>query len=1494
MLLKRGKRLLFGVFVVAVFIFIGVFSAGVVSAAWYDGFLDFFNGITGNAIITDPTYSGNVKGSSGTSDWVILNDPSSSSWDANTCSLVGKYVIYDDDCGGSLNSDKCFYVGGSQAPLFSPGECWIWSDGDDLLSPSEGCSGTGYQIWESKTECELSGCTPDTCNDLGYSCGSWDDDCGGTLNCGGCLSGQNCSVGQCVDVAPNLYCGDGICNGNETSATCPLDCPVVTTCGDGICDENEGRDNCVPDCGDWSKCTSLTGGNCNTYCASRGLEASNSCVSSRGQIACMELWGNGGCGDDLGSSTHACLDIDVTHSAEWRCCCLAPDVILPEIENVSISLATLKDSYAVGDKIELTDPPEVLETDGLTELNEEEFPRYVPGEIIIKYRENPETEENNFIETAILRKPKIESKFDSVNKLNKKYKAKKFKKILGGERFKNIEKIRVDDEKIDDAIIDYLNDSNIEHAQLNYIYRTFFAPDDPLYGEQWAHINTFTEQAWDVERGDSDVVIAVVDTGVDYGHEDLQGNMLGNCSLGCPGGKGFDFVDIDIIEYEKWLIDTNEGTLPYYVFDDNEDYVLPDSNPIDVNGHGTHVAGIAAGKANNLKGISGVCPECSIMPIKAGFSIGIRDQYNQIRTVGLFESEDWIEGVKYAADNGADIISMSFGGYCPRNIDLWSIPWLEQEAINYASDKGSILVGAAGNSNSFSRHCPSDYDGVISVAATSILNHRAYYSNYGDFVDISAPGGDRYRDNKILSTIPNDEYEYYQGTSMAAPYVSGSLGLALSRFPEMSKEEIELQLLSTTFQPYVPSSLIPPGAGIVNNEDLITSNGVSLKISDFHLRGLDLQGKIPSSGDEIVLVVFLENYYGELNGVDATLSSEDSYVEVLDNYDLNFSGVFLNKEYSFGEIAGGQTKFGFFGIKIDESVPAPYEIVMNLKVTTAENKSKDLVFSVYVPFESYEGWPVSLGMENIVVDDLNNDGFSEIFTLIREGVKVYSHDGELISTIVPDLDPNLDPLIGSFSFLDLATGDIDDDNNREILFLETSFGPPYYKFISKVHAYNLDGSMVGGWPVSIPSEELQNTASFSISDLDNNGKDEVVVISRDGQLHIFDGLGGYFDGGPFAFNKTVPLFPTIGDLDGVEGEEIIFYIGDDFSNDGFDKALIYAVKPDGSVVEGFPFEIGEDRHPKYLPWSEIFLADLDGNGSKEIIFVSDLKKVYILSSDGSLFGSFVLPWNDYLGKYNFAVGDLDLNGNLEFIVSGVSEKVYALDIEGNLIDGWPGYVRPNYEKQIYYDNKINSVGDVDGDSIPEVIVNALSGTYIFNSTGDSMIHSSPIEVYDNGKIITGDSFLEDIDSDGDIELIVGGNAFDFNGRSESVQWRKDPKGDVGNKGCYGCNNDGKKMRPQSKIVNEGNSNLSGNLIIKLQREVNGIWVDDQMVVDKQVVIPPNGLLKLDIGKDSFGNQMFSGFNNLNVTANKTGNYRIDVRLEKGGRMISSRWEFKIL
>jgi subtilisin family serine protease len=286
---------------------------------------------------------------------------------------------------------------------------------------------------------------------------------------------------------------------------------------------------------------------------------------------------------------------------------------------------------------------------------------------------------------------------------------------------------------------------DVKLATYNYQIEAIGAPSDADFGQQWNLNNTGqtggnpdadidAPEAWNIFSGDSNITLAVIDTGVDLDHPDLQANLV----------PGYDFYNDDAI-------------------------------PDDDNSHGTHAAGIAAAIGNNGVGISGVSWAAKIMSLKI---------LNAQGNGSLF---DLVQALYYATDHGAKVVNMSLGGSCS-GIDWSSV----EEAVAYAVSKGVLLVAASGNINAPAPLCPAGLAGVLAVGATDNFDLRWSGSNYGSTLDVTAPGA------SIYSTVHEGNYGYKTGTSMAGPHVAGLAALVWSLDPTLTSEQVSDAILSNS------------------------------------------------------------------------------------------------------------------------------------------------------------------------------------------------------------------------------------------------------------------------------------------------------------------------------------------------------------------------------------------------------------------------------------------------------------------------------------------------------------------------------------------------------------------------------------------------------------------------------------------------------------------------------------------------------------------------
>lgn len=321
--------------------------------------------------------------------------------------------------------------------------------------------------------------------------------------------------------------------------------------------------------------------------------------------------------------------------------------------------------------------------------------------------------------------------------------------------------------------------SEVEYVHPNHVLRidgalgaqSSNAPNDSLFSQQWALHLLRAKQAWEITAGAPDVLVAVIDTGVQHDHPDLVGALWINrgedADLDGRAGAG-DYNGID--DDNNGFIDDVAGwdftDAPN--FPDGGDYRQRDNDPADENGHGTAVAGIIAATADNTIGIAGLAYDCRVMNLRAGTS------------QGLLEEDDVASAVLYAVAMGAQVINMSFG-------DVVVSPLL-RDVIAFAHSRNVVLVASAGNSASNEPHYPSGFSETIAVGASDRFDRLAVFSNYGTTIDVVAPGVD------IWTTSLNSRYQLFSGTSASAPHVAALAGLMISREPAISNETVRSRL----------------------------------------------------------------------------------------------------------------------------------------------------------------------------------------------------------------------------------------------------------------------------------------------------------------------------------------------------------------------------------------------------------------------------------------------------------------------------------------------------------------------------------------------------------------------------------------------------------------------------------------------------------------------------------------------------------------------------
>jgi len=377
----------------------------------------------------------------------------------------------------------------------------------------------------------------------------------------------------------------------------------------------------------------------------------------------------------------------------------------------------------------------------------------------------------------------------------------------------------------------------VEYCEPRYLAHYAFSPNDPSFSSQLYLNQIKAPEAWDIERGDTNIIIAIVDAGIALNHPDLKNQIALNRADPING-----------------LDDDNDGYVDnYYGWN-----LVDDNSIVEYSGsdHGVHVAGLASAETHNGIGVAGLGFNCKIMPLVAGKRIEVSHGY---------------EAIVYAADHGADIINCSWGEYYPS--------FFGKDAVQYANNQGALVVGAAGNESSEDKYYPAAYDEVMAVVAVDPLDQKAGLSNYGFYMDIAAPG------LALYSTTGRNTYNTRSGTSMSAPLVSAAAALVKSKYPNYSPQEIRTLLTQTADT--IPSGPVnntyvnKMGTGRLNVERALSYNGPVWMLENMSFS--DANDAWFSEGDTLRLNLEITSLLQASSNLSFSISSASEYIQIIDS-----------------------------------------------------------------------------------------------------------------------------------------------------------------------------------------------------------------------------------------------------------------------------------------------------------------------------------------------------------------------------------------------------------------------------------------------------------------------------------------------------------------------------------------------------------------------------------------------------------------------------------
>ena len=762
-------------------------------------------------------------------------------------------------------------------------------------------------------------------------------------------------------------------------------------------------------------------------------------------------------------------------------------------------------------------------------------------------------------------------------------------------------------------------------------------PNDPNYDEQWNLALMNMPEAWRMEQGSPEVTVAVVDSGIARQHPDLHSQLWQNADE-IPGNG----IDDDGNGY----VDDTHG----WDFSDapaltgNGDWRIRDNDPQDETGHGTHVSGIIAAKPNNRIGIAGIVWHCRLMPVRAGFKFGGGT---------YFQNDDAAAAIVYAADNGAQIINMSWGD----TVNAFII----EDAIAYAYARGCVLVAAAGNSGVIGSFYPAALKKVISVAGLGQEKQLDSDSNFGATIDIAAPG------EEILSTDLNGMYQNLSGTSMAAAHVSGIAALVLSANPDYTNAEVQETLINTA-EPLFISALV--GAGSLDAYAALTAPAELMAQIDAH--------QMSSQTTDAINIEKIE-IFGSAGGV-------------------GFAEYWL--EYGIGEVPDlwfplgtvqTKPKLNVCLHKWDTSALSEdqYTVRLSVKSKNGEIKRDRTVVEVnrtapLILRHASQTWFAGNRVESVVIwqTDEISIGKIEIFQANGNIVRTARSDSENLLHIVnlPDLGISPGAYMYRLSVENRAGFQQIDDNNGALYEIAVENAPIY--------------------PLHLTAGTSTERALHAVGtpvDMNRNGRLELITAEiGTNSAQIFE-IG---DNGTFReiFSFTEPLLP---------------WATADTDNDGLIEILCN--RPGVTFLLEQPSE-GEYPTERIWEaqgkWS-IAIVDADADGTPEI-FTRDetTNSISVYESDGdNNYHTVATLENPTLGNNgisaDFATGDFDNDGRLEILIGDNDGDVFVHETTGDnqYRQTWIGTL-PEGSPELF------AAGDLDGDGKAEFAICGKTGTEV--------------------------------------------------------------------------------------------------------------------------------------------------------------------------------------
>jgi Subtilase family/FG-GAP-like repeat/Domain of unknown function DUF11 len=923
-------------------------------------------------------------------------------------------------------------------------------------------------------------------------------------------------------------------------------------------------------------------------------------------------------------------------------------------------------------------------------------------------------------------------------------------------------------------LADLRADPGVESAEQEHLYSANLTTNDPYlsstgswgqsYPDLWGIQKVDAPAAWNTNTG-AGVIVAVVDTGIDYNHPDIASNVWINTKE-IPGNG----IDDD---HNGYIDDVRGWDFIGATYDDPQQ----SNNPIDGNGHGTHVAGTIAAVGNNGIGVVGVAWNAQVMAVKGLDNTGTGID----STLG--------PAILYAANNGADIISASWGST--------SYSQTIAEAITYAYDLGAVIVVAAGNNSEDAlSFYPAALPNVITVAASDPYDNLASFSNYGSKIDVAAPGVDilsLQASGTALGPVVSPGYIRLSGTSMATPHVSGLAALILSQNATYSNEDVRQVLRVSATDVGPPGYDLTFGYGRVNAQAALAVPGVLEAKITSPTDGASVQGVFTISG--LALGTGFSHYILEYGA--GTLPATWTTIQTSTTPTSGTLGTLNGNSLSNGTFVLRLTAYNNSGQAFVDRVQFVTQttFIQSPVPPRAPTSSTTFKNGVAIPVV---GTAVGGGFQNFQVAwapglDPSSGWQTTGITLTGGGVSPIS------SNLLASWDTSSISTAGYYTIRLTVNTTSTSQIALTMVYLEPDLRSSSWPlFLSQgtsanegvVPANNADGSirLVAESPGTLgslaqfwtltPSGQQQPSpmlgyGSFqqpAVADLDGTSVAEATVADSNG-IEVFASNNTSYS---LTSNTTLDYTRSQIIVENLAGdsEYETLALGSNFNNQ---FAYLSAWRPNGTLLNrNFPIQI-PDQNPinSYYYRTRLLVGDVNGDGKKDIVVQEGLSATTftlgLFANDGSP-ESWSVPVLTGMPEA-MAAADLDNNGELETILvaySGSQATLHVFQPNGTERAGWP-LVLPNSS---IYNQSYLAVGDLNQDGNKEIVYSNQTYLYVFQANGTIFPGAWPLQAASPGyaSVVIGD-----VNGDGLPEIVTTLN---------TVEYTSDPFFEYGSSGYY--------------------------------------------------------------------------------------------------------------